>query len=221
MKIPIFIINRDRLTTLKGMIDYLSKESRVEIIVVDNGSTYEPLLDYYKTSAFTNKAKVMLMGKNYNYKVCWEQDLVPKNDNYIITDSDLILDNIPSNWLDKMLYGLFKYPRINKIGFSLSLDNIPNSNPLKVDILSHELKFWNTRIDADFFLAPVDTTFAIYRAGYNYHFYESFRMDKPYTAIHSPWLLTKEIMTDEDRYYFKNIDKGIGSTHWSKYLMED
>ena len=40
-RIPLFIISFNRLNTLKGMVEYLSKEPRVEVIIVDNCSTYK------------------------------------------------------------------------------------------------------------------------------------------------------------------------------------
>ena len=43
------IVNRNLLTTLKETVEFLSKESRVEVIIYDQQSTYPPLLEYYKT----------------------------------------------------------------------------------------------------------------------------------------------------------------------------
>ena len=50
MLIKAIIINRNLLTTLKNTIEFLRKEKRVnEIHVLDQQSTYGPLLDYYKS----------------------------------------------------------------------------------------------------------------------------------------------------------------------------
>ena len=46
MLIKAIIVNRNLLTTLQNTIEFLKKEDRVsEIHVLDNHSTYHPLLD--------------------------------------------------------------------------------------------------------------------------------------------------------------------------------
>ena len=47
-KIPIIINNFNRLTYLKDLIFFLEKNGYVNIVVIDNASTYPPLLEYYK-----------------------------------------------------------------------------------------------------------------------------------------------------------------------------
>ena len=46
------IVNRNLLTTLKETVEFLSKESRIDVIIYDQQSTYPPLLEYYKTKYF-------------------------------------------------------------------------------------------------------------------------------------------------------------------------
>lgn len=213
-KIPLFIINYNRLTTLKGMVDFLSKEPRVEVIIVDNNSTYQPLLDYYAQT----KVRVIRMSKNFGYLVIWEQNILPLYEvrgRYIISDSDLILDNIPLDWFDKLSQGLDKYPEVAKAGFSLDIFNLPKDNPLTPQIVQHEKQFWINRADDNFFFAPIDTTFALYRETQKTHTYSAVRADKPYMAIHEPWQKTPKTLTEEDRYYYSHIQT---STHWSQLL---
>ena len=47
--IPILIICRDRLECLKKLVMALEARGCKNIILIDNASTYEPLLEYYKT----------------------------------------------------------------------------------------------------------------------------------------------------------------------------
>lgn len=220
-KIKCYIINYNRLSTLKGMIEYLSKENRIQIIVVDNKSTYQPLLDYYKSSEFIDKAQLLQMDKNYGYKVCWTKKLIPKNEKYIITDSDLRLDKIPNNWLDVMLLALDRNSQYLKIGFSLDIFNIPNSNPLKNNIISWEMKFWFNDIGIGFD-APIDTTFALYREKCLSHILgPAIRLHKPYMAIHLPWLDTPQTLTEEDVYYYEHINTNIEQSHWSRQILNE
>ena len=212
-RIPLFIISFNKLTTLRGMVEYLSKEPRVEVIIVDNNSTYQPLLDYYAQT----KVKVIRMSQNFGYLVIWEQNILQNvNSRYIISDCDLILDNIPLDWFDKLSQGLEKYPQVAKAGFSLDIFNLPKENPLTPQIVQHEQQFWINRADDDFFFSPIDTTFALYRETQKTHTYSAVRADKPYMAIHEPWQKTPTTLTEEDRYYYSHIQT---STHWSQLLQ--
>lgn len=217
----LFIINKNRITTTKNLVNWLSKEKRIKIYVVDNGSTYKPLLDYYESEDFKSKAEVIWMTENDNYLVVWDKSLLDKykvKGKYIVTDSDLDCSNIPDNWLDLLLYGMMRYPDINKIGFSLDIFNIPNDNPLKKDVVAHESKFWMQKVDEQFFFAPVDTTFALHRETQRTHTYRALRTNKPYMAVHQPWMITE--LNEEDEYYFNHISNKIGDSHWSRQIKK-
>ena len=48
--IPIVILNRDRLIPLIEQIESLKSRGYHNIIIIDNQSTYPPLLEWYRTS---------------------------------------------------------------------------------------------------------------------------------------------------------------------------
>jgi hypothetical protein len=52
LRIPVIINNYNRLTSLKLLIASLEKRGYQNIIIVDNNSTYQPLLDYYKSCRY-------------------------------------------------------------------------------------------------------------------------------------------------------------------------
>jgi hypothetical protein len=222
--IDTFIINKNRLTTTKNLVNWLSKESRLKIYVVDNGSTYKPLIDYYNSEDFKSKAEVIWMTDKDNYLVVWTKGLLDKykvEGKYIVTDSDLDCSNIPDNWLDYLLFGLNCYPLINKVGFSLDIFNIPNDNPLKSNIITHENRFWMYNLDGRFYNAEIDTTFALHRENQRTHTYTALRSSKPYMAIHQPWMVTPSNLTEEDVYYYEHISKKPGDSHWSKFILQE
>ena len=43
---PIVICSRDRVWCLRRLVDWLERAGHERIVIVDNASTYEPLLDY-------------------------------------------------------------------------------------------------------------------------------------------------------------------------------
>ena len=65
MGIPVIINNRNLLTWPKAMVRDLNKwEGIGDIYIVDNGSTYEPLLEWYAT----NPCKVVMLGENLGHQ---------------------------------------------------------------------------------------------------------------------------------------------------------
>ena len=69
MLIKAIIVNRNLLTTLQNTIEFLKKEDRVnEIHILDNQSTYPPLLDYYKKAP----VKVHYLKGNYGPQHAWD-----------------------------------------------------------------------------------------------------------------------------------------------------
>ena len=138
MLIKAIIINRNLLTTLKNTIEFLRKEKRVnEIHVLDQQSTYGPLLDYYKSIPET----VHYSSTNNGPQYAWDpkhKDL-RMGDYFIVTDPDCIYDAVPDNWLDKMLEA-----KVDKIGFSLEINDLPDSNIGK-EAYAHESQFWNKK----------------------------------------------------------------------------
>ena len=48
--IPIVILNRDRFYPLKDLINSLHQRNYTNITVIDNGSTFKPLLEWYQSS---------------------------------------------------------------------------------------------------------------------------------------------------------------------------
>lgn len=217
-KITIFIISYNRVECLKKLISFLRKRDLMQqVIIIDNNSTYPPLLDYLKTL----ECRVEYLNINYGHLVLWKChlfDYIISKEAFVLTDSDVIPNNnIPKDFLNVMLNKLEEQPDITKIGLSLLLDDIPESNKRKKEILNWEKRFWKKRMDSDktLFEAQIDTTFAVYRPNiypYLKQWYKGARMDKPYFARHLGWYLDSNNPTEEDLYYASNIKKG--SSHW-------
>ena len=75
--IPIIIINFNQLFYLKQLIESLQKRDYNNIVIIDNLSTYQPLLDYYKT--IETEVNIHRLKTNEGHLSFWEQsDLVKK-----------------------------------------------------------------------------------------------------------------------------------------------
>ena len=213
MRIPAFIINYNRLTLPKNMAEFLSKNENVDVYIIDNNSSYKPLLEWYETCPYN----VIHMGGNYGHTVFWEHKLYEKyvkTGLYILTDSDLDLSEIPDDWLEVLIEGLNKY-KYNKVGFSLKTDDLPEST-FRDEIVGWESQFCVPKaraLDALYTEAHIDTTFALHKTD-EHAIYSSIRVNHPYTAKHIPWYYTDfDILPDDEKYYFNNLKT---STLWSR-----
>jgi hypothetical protein len=214
MKLPVFIIMHDLVTWPKAMLTHLTQVTEVRPVLVDNASTYEPLLDYYKECPF----EVVRLAENIGHHAPWIADLVTSrtDDLYVVTDPDLDISGVPIDVLDHLTKGLRDYPDVTKAGLSIEVDDIPYDFPKRAEVLSWESPFWTCPIDDLWYGAPVDTTFAMYSLakGYEARHVGGIRAARPYTARHLPFYLTRETMTEEYRYYMDHASPVSSSSQY-------
>lgn len=211
MSIPIIIISYNRVNDLKELVSFLLNRKHKNIIIIDNKSTYPPLLEYYKD--IENKVTIEYMDKNYGHLVFWhKEDLVNKYASayYVITDSDIIPNtDLPNNYMNVLINTLDKYRKITKVGFALCIDNIPDSFSFRDKVIAWERKFWERKIEENLYEADIDTTFALYYPRYRYlytSFYKAIRIANNFTAKHGGWYIDSKNLTDEDKFYYKNAN---------------
>lgn len=213
--IPIIINNYNRLTTLQGMINTLEKRGYYNIHILDNQSTYKPLLEFYKKTSH----KVYHLKDNYGAKALWKSGLWSKfrSSYYVYTDADLsLVDECPDDFLKYFYELLQKYPKVHKVGFSLKIDDLPDFYKNKQQVIDWETKFFSKQKEPNVFIAPIDTTFALYRPfsrrGARDGSTEMLRTGFPYEVRHMPWYLDSENLSKEEAFYVNSLQK---KTHWS------
>ncbi len=214
--IPIIINNRNRLSYLKRLIDSLRIRGYSNIHIIDNDSTFPPLLEYY--DSIGEECSIHFLKKNEGFCALWDTDVFDLNFRdkyYVYTDPDLeIHEDCPNDFIKKMLFELWRNPQLGKIGLGLVIDDLPDHYDKKDEVIEWEKQYFVSKISRDVFNAPVDTTFALYRpnkigpAG----FVKSARLAHPYVAKHLPWYENSANNTDENKYYIRN---SATSTHWT------
>lgn len=212
-KTKAFVIMYNRLTWPRQMCEWLA-DNGCEVILVDNGSTYAPLLDWY--GQCPHKVHRLKAQIEQAHKTPWTSGIIGQipDSHYIVTDHDLDLSAVPSDFLAVLMAGLENKDAI-KCGLSLRIDDLPD-NQLTEQVLKIESAYWRNKDERGYYLAPVDTTLALYHAQRTRNstpnsFFNAVRTPQPYTAAHLPWHLTPETLTDEEWYYLNSI----GNTgHW-------
>ena len=216
--IPIIINNFNRLTTLKELIAALCQRGYRHIYILDNASTYPPLLDYYATCPF----EVIRLDANLGFKALWKSGMYKRfcHDYYVYTDSDVVpIEACPADFLDYFYQVLKAHPLARKVGFSLRIDNLPDSYRYKERVLAMEMPYYKHPVDG-LYRAPIDTTFALYRPRVGLsrsRYVESYRTAYPYQAEHKPWYVDSAALTDEERYYVTHCTQ---KTAWSQLSVQ-
>ena len=104
--------------------------------------------------------------------------------------------------------------QVDKVGFGLRIDDLPNHFPLREDVQQWEGRFWREEVEPGVFHAEIDTTFAMYRPPTRDAGERALRTGTPYVARHTPWYVDPAVLTDEDRYYREHADPTI--SNWDR-----
>jgi hypothetical protein len=211
--IPVIINNYNRINHLVKLIDWLEKAEMQNIYIIDNASTYPLLLDFYSQTKHT----VVKLNANIGYKALWDTSihLWFKGLPYIYTDPDILpIEECPVDAIKHFQEILDKYEDINKVGFGLQIDDIPDHYANKSDVLKWEMKYWENPISEQLYKADIDTTFALYRAhSVKQQWGKTIRTGGKYLARHLPWYENTDSLSEEELYYRK---MSICSTWYSK-----
>lgn len=209
--IPIIINNRNRYSFLKLQIQSLEKRGYTNIYIIDNASSYAPLLHYYDTEC---PYTIFRLKQNMGHLALWKSDLIKqfRNRYFVYTDPDIVLDEgCPSDFMARFVSIMKKHPLVEKVGFSLRIDDIPACFAKKQQVIDWESQFWKRKIadNPPLYKAAIDTTFALYRpyyiCGCNLHS-PHIRSGAPYLAKHMPWYNDSAHLTEEERFYIQHCE---------------
>jgi hypothetical protein len=128
------------------------------------------------------------------------------------------IEECPSNFLDTLQSKMIEDKSIMKIGLSLRISDLPDHFAQKLDVVNWESQFWQKPTDDGFFIANVDTTFALYRpfmtGGASRQ--KILRARPPLEAYHLPWYNNSKKLSDEEIFYIKNSES---TTHWTSRVF--
>jgi hypothetical protein len=172
-RIPIVINSYNRVSCLKKLVDLLQDIGQHNIIILDNNSTYPPLLRYYReleasynsTCAAPAEAHLPLtpgtrqciacqgalivyLRQNFGHKALWESGIGETlnifKDVYIYTDPDILpVQEFPRNFVAMFSRIMLEYPTAEKVGCALKIDDLPDSYVYKDQVVRWEEEFWS------------------------------------------------------------------------------
>ena len=203
---------RDQVTMLRSTIENLGRFGLKRFLILDNGSTYPPMLKFQKETDIP----VFVFATNpgpryYSEEPIWK--LLPEM--FFVTDPDLgYPPEIPETVVSDMV-GLSEKHKWGKVALALNKDckelfteNVRNG----VD--SWEGHAWGEVVDTlpggdPVWKAYTDTTFHLNNKKYYRDFYTAPRVGGRYTLHHYGWHTVRPGPAEEYAYYDKH------KTHWS------
>lgn len=209
-QIPICIIAWNNLFFVRRFVDQIRILPN-PIVILDNHSSYQPLLDYYLMLKADLKEKVTihLLPENYGHEVYTKMaHILPKV--YILSDPDLELNpEMPPNVAEHLLEISNRY-QLRKTGLALDISEPEKFIAGSYGKLVHGIEsgyYKNMVADPEYtlYIAPTDTTFCL--VNLNYDVERNLRVGGPFVAKHLPWYnnyLRDNIPRDELLVWIRN-----------------
>lgn len=205
--VPIYINCRDRVTPLRELVAWLEKAGHEQIVMLDNDSSYEPLLDYYRETPH----EVRLLGVNHGSRSLWRARMVP-DEPFVFTDPDIVpMETTPLDLVEHLGELLDRYPQAHKAGPGLYYEDLPWFH----GGLGEMRGMHANPIEPGVHLSGIDTTFARYRANAVFEIVDSLRLDMPYMMRHHSWYIPFPGEDPESRYYLERARTGFEGSGWA------
>ncbi|MER8462625.1 polysaccharide pyruvyl transferase family protein [Mesorhizobium sp. M1396] len=203
--VPIFIISFNRGDQLLRSIDsYRRLNTAVDIVVHDNGSSDKYTLGIlddlersgvklFRSTAITSPDELNSINSTIEtYFSDWAEP-----SRYVVTDGDIDLGGADPDILSIFDVLLDNFRDAACVGPMLKIHDIPSTYALYNHAMNRHIdQFWqkeplwftHDEIMIAYQRAPIDTTFALYRAGERFHrLQQGLRVYYPYEASHLDW----------------------------------
>ena len=122
---------------------------------------------------------------------------------HVYTDPDVLPDeNTPPDFMHYFKSLLDKYTTIQKVGFGLHINDLPDYYPKKQEVINWESKMYENEIEPAVYKSKIDTTFALYRPGAYLQCWDAtLRTGGNYMLKHMPWYENPARPSNETKFY--------------------
>jgi hypothetical protein len=215
---PVYINNFNRLAPVQQLLtDFarLNEVTPLRVTIVDNGSFYPPLLEWYKTCPVR-----VIRGPNNGPRGWW--GVMDHNaPEYVVCDPDVDISECPADLFELLHEGL-KDKSIVKTGPGIRLDDLPKETPLYEHYINVETSVLKSLTPCErWHNSAIDTAFFMARSGEHFGYDPALRAVHPYVMRHLPYYYLPETLTDEDRHYLATLPSvHKPALYWST-IMQD
>jgi hypothetical protein len=217
-----FVITRDRLTYTRRCVEALLDAGfGGDVVLVDHGSTYPPMLDWRDAGGLPFGVEVWA-DDNRHPRDLWRtggpiEQCVEPGERYIVTDCDVVpADDCPGDWVAYLGQLLDHNPHAVKAGLGLRTSDLPEHFTHAATVQAWEAKYqpplaapvgvWSA------VWSDIDTTLAMYRGSGPFRLGPAIRTMAPYEALHLPWYEDTVNPSEEAAFYAAQAVHG----HWRK-----
>ena len=212
--VPIFINARDRLGVMKKLIDWLLTAGYRKLIILDNLSTYPPLLEYYRALESDSRIKIVRLEKNFGYKALWLSGVLEQlqiTTPYVYTDPDILpIEDCPKDFVAQLMKILDANHEIRKVGLGIVWEDITYFDKDYFQAIESNY-YVGTQVGENLYHVQVDTTFALHSNVRHYSLRFSLRTTGELRAYHLPWYFDYDNLPEDEKYYVEHAD-GCAST---------
>ncbi len=221
---PILINSFNRLSCLRRLIMWLARAGYRRIYVIDNNSSYPPLLAFLAALKDGGTATVIRLDRNVGHLAIWREKLLASlgiDTEYVYTDPDIVpAECCPGDVVAGLQAVLADNPSVAVAGLGLRLDDLPDTYRFKAEAIAWERQFWLAPAASGLFHSQVDTTFALYRPGSGHCIGRpAIRTGWPCVAAHTSWYADDRKPSEEDVWYTHAA--APGTSHWSVAKLPD
>jgi len=217
MNIPVIIPVFNQLSYLKNFVNWWAwYYPENDIYIVDNASTYEPLLDYYEQVAYENKKiHIVLCSENKcaeNLADVIKERIEGLYDYYVVSDPDVMIHpSTPPDFLD-VFKNCLDVHNFHRVGFGLITDDLPEWLHKREEIIYNESQLMHDPYELKYndkiytgFKAPLDTTFSMFKSSHGWYapmngvdWGNCLRLFK---AFHLTWYLSDDVNPEMENYF--------------------
>lgn len=214
--IPVIINSFNQLAYLKNLVEKLLLARFENIYILDQGSSYPPLVKWLSGVYERKEALPLFLGKNKGPHYFFISGLykIFGGSFFIYTDPDVSWNNLASDFLSRLFDISEKY-QVFKVGPALYIPEKYDTENIKIkdekgnffSVNEWESQFWKNEIELGVYNSPIDTTFHLFVPQYyspGTPLITGLRVSgSGRTILHLPWHKSFFVPEEEREFYYK------------------
>lgn len=215
--VPVIIPAFNNVTYVRDTVRQLREHGVRRIRIIDNASTYGPMVDYLATPEEGVEVHRLSINKGPRHVLLDKAMFDDLPEVFCVTDPDLLLNaDMPADFLEQLL-DVTERMAVGKAGLALDISEPQSMRQESFRIAGKDWQIWNweaqfwqkpvgaTRGGDIAYRADIDTTFALYNKKFfnSERYLDGIRIGGRFTCKHRPWYPDSGLPLEEEQFYRK------------------